>query len=77
MPSLRDANSSVDANRKVLGQLVAVVEDHDQVHVELYFELRMDKSGAGVDFREQHIERNLHVRDHIAVCHLDVLHFCC
>ena len=36
----------------------------------------MVTSSAGVNLREEHVHRNLHVRDDIAISYLDVLHFC-
>ena len=35
----------------------------------------MVASGARIDLREEHVHRNLHVRDHVPVSYLDVLHF--
>jgi len=35
----------------------------------------MVASGTRIDLREEHVHRNLHVRDHVAISYLDVLHF--
>ena len=65
--------SPVDADREVLSQLVAIVEDHDQIDVELDFEIRMLECGARVLSWEEHVQGNLKILKNIAVGYLDVL----
>jgi hypothetical protein len=49
------------------------VEDNDHVDVELNLELGVNVRGARVRVREQHVQRYLQVRQHVAICDLDVL----
>ena len=66
--------SPVDADRDVLGELVAIVEYHNQVHVELYAELVVDERGAAEYLGEQHVHWDFQVWNHVAIGYLDVLH---
>ncbi len=67
--------STEDANGEVLGQLESVVEDHNQIHMEFNLKLVVHVGGARVRIREQHVERNFEVWQHISICNLDVLDF--
>lgn len=68
--------SAIYPNGDVLGQLVAIVEDDNEVDLEVNLKLRMMKSRTRVDLREQHIQGHLETTDHVAIGHLDVLHLC-
>ena len=65
--------SPVNTNREILCQLVPVVENHNQVDVELDFELFVDIRGAGVRSWEEHVEWNLEIGQHVAISDLNVL----
>lgn len=41
-----------------------------------YLELRVNDSRARIDLWKHHVERDLHVTDHISIGYLNVLHFC-
>ena len=49
------------------------MENHNQVDVELDFELFVDIRGAGVRSWEEHVEWNLEIGQHIAISDLNVL----
>jgi hypothetical protein len=66
--------SSVNPDGKVLSQLIPIHEYNDDVDLELNVELIMQSSGARIDLREQHIQRDLHLSDHISISCLNVLH---
>ena len=65
--------SSEDTDGYVFCQLIAIVEDYDQVDVELYLKFVMDVSWARVYIWEQHVEWYLDVWHHVAICDLYVL----
>ena len=73
VPSTVSACSPIDPNREILGQLIPVVENHNQVDVELDFELFVDIRGAGVRSWEEHVEWNLEIGQHVAISDLNVL----
>ena len=41
-----------------------------------YLELSVNDSRARIDLGEHHVERDLHVTDHISIGDLNVLNFC-
>jgi hypothetical protein len=47
--------SAVDSNREILGQLITIDEDHNNVDLEFDLELGVDNCGARVDFGEHHV----------------------
>ena len=67
------ALSPENADREILRQLVPIVENHNQVHVELNFEITVHVCGTRVRIREKHVERNLQVWENVAVSNLDIL----
>ena len=67
------ALSPENADREILRQLVPIVENHNQVHVELNFEITVHVRGTRVRIREKHVERNFQVWEHVAVSNLDIL----
>ena len=69
--------SSVYTDRNVLSQLVPIVEDHYEVHMELDAELVVDECCAAENLWEQHVHRYFKVRDDISICYLDVLNLSC
>ena len=75
MRFLQSVVAPEDANGYILGQLVPVVEDNYEVDVELDLELLVEEGRARVNLGEEHIQGDLHVRNNVAVGHLDVLHF--
>ncbi len=69
--------SAVDSNGEVLGELIPVHKDHDNVYLEFNLELGVDDSRARVDLWEHHVKWDLHLSDNITICNLNVLHFSC
>ena len=51
------------------------MEDDYQIDVELDLELCMVVGGARVNGGEQHVQWDLHIRQHISISNLDVLNF--
>ena len=66
--------SPVNAQLKVLCQLITSQENNNQVNVEFNLEFGVDVRGARVNLRKKHKKGNLKILNHISVRYLNVLY---
>lgn len=66
--------STIDTNWDVFSKLVAILEDHNHVYLEVNLELGVVEGGTRVDLWEQHIQWHLQPTNHISIGHLYVLY---
>ena len=65
--------SPIYTDWNVFSQLVAIVEDHYEIHMEFNAELIMDECCTAKDLWEQHVHRYFKIGYDVSICNLDVL----